>query len=412
VPLIRPAICTLIALLSASCARPSPPSIAPARPVDVARRTPIHVKAGRFERIASIVTFTLPEAVAASGALALQGQTGERLPLQLGPNRQATFILPKLAAGAELVLSIVPIQGTSNRATAAVEGVGVALAVDTRAVARYQLGGKLPAGMARSLLRGGYLHPVYTPGGALVTDDYAESHRHHHGIWTAWAKSSFEGREIDFWNMDDGTAKVDFDALLSTWQGPVHAGLAARHLFVDLSGPAPETALVESWRITVYATHSKAVPYFVIDLESVQEASASPVVLSEYRYGGLGIHGHASWTGPEGARFLTSEGKTRLDGDGTRGRWCHIGGLVNGSQAGLAVLDHPGNFRAPQPLRLNPKDAFFSYAPVREGSFVIEPGRPLASRYRFIVSDGPPDPALLDRLWRDFAEPPAVTVSH
>ena len=84
---------------------------------------------------------------------------------------------------------------------------------------------------------------------------------------------------------------------------------------------------------------------------------------------------------------------------------------MNGSSAGLAVLDHPRNFRAPQLLRLNPKDAIFSYAPVRGGSFVIEAGRPLVSRYRFVVSDGAPDAALLDRLWHDFAEPPTVTMA-
>ncbi|HJX63884.1 MAG TPA: hypothetical protein VJ860_08005 [Polyangia bacterium] len=38
------------------------------------------------------------------------------------------------------------------------------------------------------------------------------------------------------------------------------------------------------------------------------------------------------------------------------------------------------------------------------------PGRPLKLRYRFVVLDGQPDKKLLDRLWDDFANPPAVEV--
>jgi hypothetical protein len=32
------------------------------------------------------------------------------------------------------------------------------------------------------------------------------------------------------------------------------------------------------------------------------------------------------------------------------------------------------------------------------------------SRYRFVVHDGEPEPAMIDQLWHDFAEPPAVVV--
>jgi hypothetical protein len=54
----------------------------------------------------------------------------------------------------------------------------------------------------------------------LVTDDYPGDHRHHHGIWSAWAHTHFEGRAMDFWNMGGGSAKVDFESLASSWDGP------------------------------------------------------------------------------------------------------------------------------------------------------------------------------------------------
>jgi hypothetical protein len=41
----------------------------------------------------------------------------------------------------------------------------------------------------------------------------------------------------------------------------------------------------------------------------------------------------------------------------------------------------------------------------------IAPARPLTLRYRFVVADGAPDRAELDRLWNDYANPPKVTVT-
>ena len=59
-------------------------------------------------------------------------------------------------------------------------------------------------------------------------------------------------------------------------------------------------------------------------------------------------------------------------------------------------------------MRLNPTEPFFSYAPSQLGEFQIEPGKPYVSRYRFVVMDGPPDRTEIDRLWNDYAHPPAV----
>src|SRR5688500_627816 len=59
----------------------------------------------------------------------------------------------------------------------------------------------LPAGYDVSFRRGGYTHPVHTPSGVVVTDDYPVKHKHHHGSWSPWTKTEFEGRAPDFWNM-------------------------------------------------------------------------------------------------------------------------------------------------------------------------------------------------------------------
>jgi hypothetical protein len=261
--------------------------------------------------------------------------------------------------------------------------------------------------------RGGYIHPVFTPSGRTVTDDYPPDHFHHHGIWFAWTKTEFEGRHPDFWNVGDGTGRVEFVALDQTWSGIVHAGFKSRNRSIDVSAPKPVTVLNEQWAVTVYNVGGGAKPYAMFDLVSTQDlATSSPLALPEYRYGGIGVRGHSQWLAKDNCDFLTSEGKDRNNGHGTRARWCHIGGRIDGQLAGIAILDHPSNFRAPQAMRINPDQPFFCYSPSLIGDWKIEPGKPYVSRYRFIVYDGAPDKAELDRLWNDYANPVQASITQ
>lgn len=349
-------------------------------------------------------------------AYRLRESGGAEVPLQVDARGQAWFVLKDLEAGALKTYRIEVRQG----APAADPGVAasredevVRIVWEGRPVLRYQGGkGVLPPDDTKpAFRRGGYIHPVFTPSGRVVTDDYPPDHRHHHGIWLAWTRTEFEGRRPDFWNMGDGTGTVEFESLDETWSGPVHGGLRARHRYVDLSAATPATALKETWEARAYAVGRAARPYALFDLEVRQEcARPSPLVLPEYHYGGVGFRGPRQWRGAAGAFFLTSEAKDRSNGHATRARWCHISGRVDGEIAGVAILGHPANFRAPQPMRIHPDEPFFCFAPSQLGRWEIAPGPAYVSRYRFVAFDGAPDPRELDRLWNDYAEPPRATV--
>ncbi len=262
--------------------------------------------------------------------------------------------------------------------------------------------------------RAGYIHPVFSPAGQLVTDDYPSNHVHHHGIWTPWTKTSFQGRSPDFWNMHLKKGAEDLVALDGTWSGAVHGGFEARLKMVDLSAPAPVTVLNETWRVTLYDVAANSAPVRMFDLVVTQMcATSDPLILPEYHYGGFGFRGAGEWNGPgEAARYLTSEGITdRIAGNNTRARWCYLGGPgTAGPLAGTATLGHPDNFRAPQPVRLHPNMPYFSFVPQQLGEFRIEPGKPYVAQFRFIVSDGPPDRAQIDAYWNGYARPARATV--
>lgn len=271
----------------------------------------------------------------------------------------------------------------------------------------------LPAGYEPKFQRGGYLYPLYTPAGKLVADDYPPDHKHHHGVWSPWTATRFEGRAPDFWNTGLETGTVEFVKADPTARAaPGSLTFTAHHRMVDLTAqPEPKAALDERWDVTVYdrAKAGPDRPANVFDLTITQTcATSSPLLLPKYHYGGLGFRGSRQWDGGgDKCAYLTSEGKTRKDGNETPARWCWVGGPVDGAACGVAILCHPSNFRAPQPVRLHPTEPFFCYAPQQGGEFTIEPGKPYVARYRFVVADGEPDRALIERMYDDFAKTPA-----
>ena len=380
--------------------------------------TYVTVAAGSFDRKDNVVSFSMPKGLNFQ-SYALRGDAGDFLPLQVEPDGTATFVLPELKAGATKRYQLV---GQTTNAGAIAQGVQsvndhgrLTISASGRNVLTYQAEpGELPRPDIKPIFRrGGYIHPVFTPSGRVVTDDFPPDHFHHHGIWFAWTKTEFEGRHPDFWNVGDGTGTVEFVALDEKWSGPVHAGFKSRNRYVDVSAPKPTTVLNEHWLVKVYNAGRGARPYAMFDLVSTQDlASSSRLDLPEYRYGGIGFRGHRQWLPKDNCDFLTSEGKDRNNGHGTRARWCHIGGRIDGQLAGIAILDHPSNFRAPQAMRINPDQPFFCYSPSLIGDWKIEPGKPYVSRYRFIVYDGAPDKAELDRLWNDYANPVQATISQ
>ena len=377
----------------------------------------ITVAAGGFDRHNTVVTFTLP--ASADGADAGVVVDGKRpgIPLQVGHGREATFVLPELKAGETRRYEILrPGNRVRDVSKPAVEarrdGPVVRVTASGKPVLTYQAEpGEFPRADIKPIFRrGGYIHPVYTPEGRAITDDYPVDHPHHHGIWWAWTKTEYDGRQPDFWNMGASTGRIDFDSLDAMWSGQVHGGLTATTRFTDVTGGRFEVVLKDRWDVRVYAPDAGVTVFDIVSTQNL--AGAKPLVLPEYRYGGLGVRGHIQWNGKgEKTVFLTSEGKTRADGNGTTARWTHMGGLLDGRPAGIAILDHPSNFRSPQPTRLNPDNPFFNYAPSVAGVWKIEPGKPYVSRYRFLTYEGQPDRALIDRMWNDYANPPVVTVN-
>ena len=372
------------------------------------------IAAGETSRTNALVEVQLPPTVRGADLQLRHETTGAVVPLQIGPDREAWALVPSIPAERAQRYRIEPaVMGElADRAVAVRQDTHVRVEIDGgRAFSYVGEPGALPAGVEEVYRRGGYIHPVVTPGGRRVTGDYPRGHKHHHGIWAAWASARVDGRAPDFWNMADRTGRVEFERLARTWSGPLAAGFLARHRYVDLTAATPTTVLLEDWRVVAYAWPAAPRPAHVFDITITQErVGATPIDLQTYRYGGIGLRGRDDWGGPDRTTFLTSTGRTRLSGHGTRVTWVHMGGLVDGARAGLAVLSHPDNTRSPQPVRIHPAEPFLAFAPLQAGPLQMRPRDPFVMRYRIVATDGPPDAALLDAIWQAYALPGVVRI--
>ncbi|MCF8452848.1 MAG: PmoA family protein [Pedobacter sp.] len=297
--------------------------------------------------------------------------------------------------------------GSASKADVLLTEAEAKFTVNGKQVIGLQTGKKdLPAEIEPVFLRGGYIFPVLSPSGLSVADDYPLNHKHHHGIWAAWTKTEFEGRKPDFWNMADKTGTVLFKEIKNTEAGSVFASSESVNEYYDLSVSPNKKVLDENWMIKVYNTEGDEKPYYVFDLELRQQlSSASVLKLPEYLYGGVGFRGNGEWNGKDNAYFLTSEGKDRSNGHATTSKWVHISGNIGGKHSGISILSHPDNFRSPQPMRIHPSEPFFCYAPSQKGDFEISPEKEYVARYRFIIYDGVPEAAFINRMWDDYAHP-------
>lgn len=386
------------------------------------------VDAGPYDRENTPIVASLPKSLAAFTRFVMTpvdggGQVHCQV-LTLETPALAWVLSERLPAGATRRYRIEAARGEADSPYVGVVNDGERLKVKAgpRALLDYQWAvAEPPQGIEALYRRSGQIHPLRTPSGRDVTDDFPPDHAHQHGVFFAWVNTTFDGHKLDFWNQKEKTGAVGHADTLGVEGGPICGQFRVQLRHDDVTSPgAPHAVLNETWTVRAY----KLADVTMVDLESRQScAGDKPLSVNTYHYGGFGLRGNRAWFDPEvkgnarpdparsgRSEFLTSEGKHRRDGNHTRPRWVDLSGAVDGAECGVAVLDHPANFRFPQPVRLHPNKPYFCFAPMVLGGFSISPGTDYVSRYRLIAHDGAPDAPSIDRLWRDYAEPPHVRI--
>lgn len=259
-----------------------------------------------------------------------------------------------------------------------------------------------PEGMSDLYRKSGFIHPLHTPDGEVVTSIHAPGHEHHMGLWHAWVHTEFRGRPVDFWNVNGDTGLVRYAGSEAVHQDAQTVGFTVRQEQVASAhdGLDEEVVLSEKLTVAVRRENGANVIDYVIRQLNVTDA---PLLLPIYRYGG-GIAYRAPDNWEDGnAGYVTSEGLDRTEGHATRGRWVAMYGPTASGDATVVIMGHPSNHDSPQRMRIWPEGKiFFTYVPTQEFDWEIRPGEEIEMRYRVIVSDGRPDPSEIEQQWSHY----------
>lgn len=234
-----------------------------------------------------------------------------------------------------------------------------------------------------------HVHPLRTPSGRVLTTVEPEDHPWQRGLWFS----------IKF---------VDGD---NFWEELPPYGVL-RHVAGDTVhwvGADRETVVLEETRHLDHVAVGESA--YAIDWDTTLVAGEDVVLdRTEYTtwggYGGLSLRGRPDWSH---TRLLTDDGREHDRVTGEPGRWLDITGTVEGTTAGVALLDHPSNPRAPVPWYASTEAgpgygdgwanfvnaAFLFHEPMQ-----LDAGEPLRFRYRVVVHDGDAGADRVDGWWR------------
>ncbi len=275
----------------------------------------------------------------------------------------------------------------------------------------------MPEGVSDLYSRGGYIHPLWSPAGEVLTRIQPPDHYHHYGIWNPWTKTEFEGKEVDFWNLIEGQATVLVKEEPVAIGGPVYGNLTAFHDHVvkkDSLRTADKVALNEKWEIRVWNADSQQKIWLVDITSTLTCASESPLTIKEYSYQGFSLRANKDWNDST-STLLTSEGKNKSDANGTRARWLDIKGPAKVGTSGIEFMTHPNNFNFPEQLRIWPvgmnegkENVFVNFNPAQDRDWELKPGKEYTLNYRMMIYDGVIDSKEAESYWNDYAYPPQV----
>jgi hypothetical protein len=254
-----------------------------------------------------------------------------------------------------------------------------------------------------------HIHPLNAPGTECAMTRFRP-------VDHPWQYGVFFGlndvNSYNFWCCGDAVYPAEITG--SMRHQPPPAIQAADHavkitLANDWLRPDGEPLLQEQQKIRVAAQDFEN--SYSVDLSWQLSASYGDVQIGASDYGGLA----ARLVGARNTkRHWNSEGRSGDDCAEQPARWVSVAQPVDGvgtwsretrdsyAYAGVAIFDHPDNFRFPNRWRVD-RDGLINPAPALAGGFSIPPGSALWLRYRLFVFTGTGDPAQIEDAYNTWS---------
>ena len=254
-----------------------------------------------------------------------------------------------------------------------------------------------------------HIHPLNAPGSeCAITRFRPVDHPWQYGVF--FGLNDVNG--YNFWGCGDALYPPEITGVMRH-QPPAE---------IHLTGGAAEISLANSWlrpngeplleeRQTIRVPRQDFEHSYSVDISWRLSAAHGDIRVGAADYGGLS----ARLVGERATRrHWSSEGRT---GDGCAdqpARWVSVAQPVDGvgrwtretrdsyAYAGLAIFDHPDNFRFPNRWRVD-SHGLINPAPALSGEFSIPRGSALTLRYRVFVFIGGGDPSQIEHAYNTWS---------
>jgi len=242
----------------------------------------------------------------------------------------------------------------------------------------YHHGAVHRTGAPAELARCCYLHPVYTPAGTVVTDDFPEDHYHHRGIFWAWPVVVVGAQRFDGWVLRG--LRPRFGRWLAREAGATQARLAVENAW--MAGDRP--VVRETVEIVAFpASEGRRELRFRLSFEAL----GAPIELRGEPTQAKGYGGFSVRFAPRRQTvILTDAGRESADSDMVPHRWAALEAVFAGRRASLRIDIDPAHPGFPNGWCLR----HYGFLGVNFPgliSYRLEPGRPLELRYKVTLSD-------------------------
>ena len=263
-----------------------------------------------------------------------------------------------------------------------------------------------------------YFYPVFGPGGKRITRRYPvelvegedRDHPHHRGMWFTHGEVSGD----DYWSEAAKAAATfnrGFEEIIS---GPVYGYFRARTDWIGNDGKKDAEDTREVW---VYNVKNGR----LLDFSATVRATTGPVEFGDTKEGAFGIRlADSMRVKGGGGHIQNSNGVKDADTWAKRAEWVDYYGPVDGETVGVAIFDHPQNFRHPTYwhvrdyglFAVNPFGVhdFVKGETKGVGDFTIPNGGFQTFRYRVFIHKGSTSEANVPAVWAGYSQPPVVEV--
>jgi hypothetical protein len=264
------------------------------------------------------------------------------------------------------------------------------------------------------------LYPIIGPFGKGVTRPYPmeivdndhTDHPHHRSVWVAWG----DVNDSDNWSEEEHAGRVVHRKLESCHGGPVFGQICSINDWVS----AEEEKLMED-RMT-YRFYNLPGGVRFVDMEVEFTATEGPVRFGDTKEGGIcSVRVAAPMEVDRGGRIENSFGGVdEPETWGKRAHWCDYNGVVGDRHVGIAIFDHPSNFRHPTYwhvrnyglMTANPFGlSYFRDPEPVDGSHSLDEGESMVFRYGVYVHAGDAEEGGVGARYLDWIYPPQASTA-